>query len=322
MNERLAKFVSESTQGTDYSIPVSWVIQRIETKGKSSMEDTVNMTVEELIELLINLKPSNKKQISVFVTIMGLYAKYLKNDAAYERLQTIDKMAVWQKYKSTHEIAQKFLSHSEFNDLLFNIQMQEEYNSEYYVALLQSIYEGIYSDDLSVLKNLRASDIKDDIVIIKDDTSEPFELRISNELAVRLQEIASVNNWYRPNRNGVCKISIEGLYEDSCFKNENRHNTPDGNYRNSYYTRIRKIAQDYLEFPLKAKNLYLSGIMWRIKKELKANGMSLEQTFKFNRKYGEDVKIVKQELQRIHYPYQYKDFTKLVAGYLDDFKDK
>lgn len=319
MNERLAKFVSESTQGTDYSIPVSWVIQRIETEGKSSMEDTVNMTVEELIELLINLKPSNKKQISVFVTIMGLYAKYMKDDAAYERLQTIDKTAVWQKYRSTHEIAQKFLSHSEFNDLLFNIQMQEEHNSEYYVALLQSIFEGIYSDDLSALKNLRASDVKGDIVIVRDDNIEPFEMEISSELADRLQEMASVDTWYRPNRNGVCKIPIEGVYEDSCFKNENRHNTPDGNYRNSYYTRIRKIAKDYLGFSLKAKNLYLSGIMWRIKKELEANEMTLEQAFKFNRKWGEDVEIVKRELQRIHYPYQYKDFTKLVSGYLDEF---
>ena len=310
------EFLTAQSQG--YRFSAEWVVNRIATTGKS-IEQTIDMTDEELVELIIEMQPINLKMITGFFSIIGLYAKWSGNDAAYQRIQRFDRKAIWKRYQDTHEIKQRFISHEDFNDLLYNIEIMEEYNADYYVALLRSIYEGIYSDDMSVLKNLRGSDIHDNLVTLNEDNGHSFELEITFELAGLLKDMADVNVWQRANRCGICNIKIEGNYPDSCFKNENRHDTKDGNYKFSYYTRIRKISSDYLDFNLKPKNLYVSGLMWRIQQRLEEHGMSFEQAFRNNHKQGADLDIIQNELNRCCYPYDLKYLKQMVLGHLDTF---
>ena len=134
--------------------------------------------------------------------------------------------------------------------------------------------------------------------------------------------MADLTRWEKRNRCGEFSIPIEGDYPDSCFKVENRNNIPDRSYRHCYYRYIRKVAElAKLDYRLRAKNLYISGIMHRVKMQLEEKGMTLEQAFAFKRRWGEDVDIVRRELERVHYPYPYAKFTSLVTGYISDFQD-
>lgn len=321
MNERLMSFLEKvANENAHYGLSTRWFAQRIQ--AICDFDKVMEMSLEELSELLIQVHPTNARNISYYLNVLRQYAGYVGNQKFIETSQGINTTEVWNKYSSSTERKRRYLSHSEFQSMIFNMQMEDVMNVDYYITLLQSIYEGIYSDDLSALKNLRGQDIRQNVVIVRCDDTEPFELEISSGLSDRLKELAALTRWERRNRSGEFTVEIEGEYPDSCFKVENRSSVADRNYRDCYYRYIRKAVEiTELDFPLRAKNLYISGIMHRVKEQLEAKGMTLEQTFAFKRRWGEDVEIVKNELERVHYPYVYRDFTKLVTGYISDFQD-
>ena len=100
--------------------------------------------------------------------------------------------------------------------------------------------EGIYNDDMSVIKNLRASDIKGNMVTLREDSGHSYDIEVSEEFAIDLKELSYIDTWERKNRYGLCKIKIEGLYSDSCFKVENRKGSSEYAYRYTYYRILRK----------------------------------------------------------------------------------
>jgi len=89
----------------------------------------------------------------------------------------------------------------------------------YYKSLFRSLYEGIYSDDMSVLKNLRATDINNNIVTLREDNGNTYQMQIPADLADNLLQLPS-EPFLRRNRNATFPITVSGVYNDSCFKIE------------------------------------------------------------------------------------------------------
>ena len=183
----------------------------------------------------------------------------------------------------------------------------------------RNVIQGIYNDDMSVVKNLRASDVNGDIVTLREDNGNSYEIQVSSALAEDLKKLGNVDLWERRNRYGTVKITINGLYPDSCFKVENRKGSSEYSYRFTYYRILRKIAKEYLEYNLLPLQLYVSGIMFRIGLRLQEHGISLEEAFAPQNKNRIVNKAISWELNRCNCNTEVRNFREIVKGHIDVF---
>ena len=283
-----------------------------------------NFSLMELEQFILDLKPSSPKTIITITYVLGMYAKWLKeegivaDDNLYQMIQSLDKKLLWKKAKPNAK--KKFISNEQFKRVVKDIATFEEYNALYYELLFACIYHGIYNDDLSVLKNLRKSDIQDDgVITLREDNDHTYKLKVPEKLALDLKKLADTNIWERRNRFSVCKVEMRGVYSDSTFKVEHRSTASNDSYRFSYYSKLRKIAKEYLEYTLLPLQLYTSGIMHRIKVELDKNNISLEEAFAQNSRNKMAHLIIQKELIRCNSSIEVGNFRELVKGHLDSF---
>ena len=315
MNENMERFV-DSIESPNSQKVAKFALKNIEG-------DIENCSPIKLEQVILNKRPSSQKEIITIVYILSSYAKWLQeqgivqSDDMYQMLQSIDKKLLWKKAKPTAK--KKFISNEQFKRVIHDIEMYEEYNSLYYTTLFQSIYEGLYNDDLSVLKNLRKCDINDNIVTLREDTNHVYKIKVSERLANDLRKLADIKIWQRPNRFSVCNVDMRGLHSDSVFKIEHRKTAVEDSYRFSYYARLRKITKEYLEYSLLPLQLYTSGVMSRIKIELEKNGISLEEAFADNSRHKMAHLIIQKELIRCNSSIETSNFRELVKGHLDSF---
>lgn len=283
-----------------------------------------NYNQMELEQFILDLKPNSPKSIITICYVLGLYAKWLQeqsitdNDNFYQMVQSLDKKLLWKKAKPNAK--KKFISNEQYKRVIHDIAMYEEFNALYYELLFSCIYHGIYNDDLSVIKNLKKSDIDDNgIILLHEDNGHSYKIKVSERLAKDLKQLADINIWERRNRFGICKVDMRGAYNDSVFKIENRSTASNDSYRFTYYAKLRKIAKEYLEYSLLPLQLYTSGIMHRIKVELDKNGISLEEAFANNSRNRMAHLIISKELMRCNSNIEVGNFRELVKGHLDSF---
>lgn len=282
--------------------------------------DYSDISPVELEHIILSMKPNSPKAITSITYIMGLYAKHIQNDNMTHMIRAIDRKALWLRAKPM--ASRKFISNYDFDRVCEDIMEHEEHNALYQKALFSCIYNGIYSDDMSVLKNLRGSDIHGNIVTIRDDNDNEHQLEVPQELVADLKWLSEDNVWWRNNRYGAFKVSTKGLYEDSCFKVEDRSGTSEYQGRYSYYRILRKISKEYVGYGLLPLQLYVSGIMHRIGIELNRNGYTLEDAFSDNNKDRAINKIISDELMRTGYDIEVRNFREMVKGHIDVFANK
>lgn len=290
------------------------VIKSLQALGEFNYEGCTPIDLEQMV---LGLKPNSPKAITTILYVLSLYAKYLKNDNLYHMVQDMDRGALWIMAKPN--APKKFISHSRFKEVYRDIEMYEEYNAFYQQTLFRCLYEGIYNDDLSVIKNLRASDINDNVVTLREDNGNSYELKVSSSLAEDLIKLGNIDIWERRNRYGTCKITIVGLHPDSCFKVENRRGSSEYSYRFTYYRILRKISKDYLEYNLLPLQLYVSGMMYRIGLNMQKHGISIEEAFSPQNKNRLVSKIISEELDRCNCNTEVRNFREIVKGHLDIF---
>ena len=203
--------------------------------------DYSNCTPNDLEQIILNTRPNSPKAIITVCYVIGLYARYLGDERLYQMIQEIDNNILWLKAKPN--AAKKFISNSKFNEVYHDIGVYEEFNSLYYQMLFKCLYEGIYNDDMSVIKNLKSSDIHGNTIVLHEDNGNTYEIQVSNELADGLRELGYNNIWERKNRSGICRIKMTGIYNDSCFKVELRGGSDDSSYRYSYYRCFKIILR-------------------------------------------------------------------------------
>ncbi|MBQ4323227.1 MAG: HNH endonuclease, partial [Clostridia bacterium] len=176
-------------------------------------------------------------------------------------------------------------------------------------------------DDLSVIKNLRSSDVEDNVVTLLEDSGYKYKIKVSNDLAKNLKTLAAIDIWERPNPYGICRVDMRGLYGDSVFKIEHRVTAVDDSYRFSYYAKLRKIAREYIGYPLLPLQLYTSGIMHRINYLLDKNSIIIQEAFEDNCRNRMAHSIISAELIRCNNKIDFSNFRELVKGHLDVFMD-
>lgn len=280
--------------------------------------DYENITPIELDQIILDAKPKSIKEITTIAYIIGLYAKYLSNDDLYYMASDIDRNAIWLRAKKSAD--KKFISNKDFLNVYKQIDMYEDFNQLYIQTLFRSLYEGIYNDDLSVVKNLRGSDINENIVTLKDDNENAYSLMVSDRLADDLVKLGKLDTWERKNRYGSYNIKTSGLYKDTCFKVENRKGTAEYSYRYSYYRILRKVSKDYLGYNLLPLQLYVSGMMHRICVELDDRGIKIDEAFSNNNKNRTVGNIISSELSRCNCDMPVRNFREMVKGHLEIFE--
>lgn len=290
---------------------------------KDVNDNIEDYSIIELEQFILDLKPNSPKAIITICYVLGMYAKWLQeekivaDDTLYQTIQSFDKKLLWKKAKP--QAKKKFISHEQYKKVLHEIGVYEDFNTLYYESLFKCIYEGIYNDDLSVIKNLRSSDINDNIITLHEDNGHSYKIKVSDELASELKKLAEINVWERRNRYGICKVDMRGAYSDSVFKIENRSTASIDSYKFTFYAKLRKIAKEYLEYPLLPLQLYTSGIMHRIKTELDKNNIPLEEAFAQNSRNKMSYLIISKELIRCNSNIEVGNFRELVKGHLDSF---
>lgn len=299
--------------------------QKVAKYALKNVNDNIeNYSQMELEQLIIDRRPSSPKEIVTVCYILGSYSKWLQeqgivnNDNLYQIVNSLDKKLLWKKCKPTAK--KKFISNEQYQMVIKDIATYEEYNALYYELLFSCIWNGIYSDDLSVIKNLRSSDIGvDGTIVLNEDNGHTYKLKVPEKLASDLKQLASIDVWQRPNRFGICNVEMRGVYKDSVFKVEHRSTSSNGSYRFSYYSKLRKIAKEYLERTLLPLQLYTSGVMHRIKTELEKSNITLEEAFADNSRNKMAHLIIQKELIRCNSSVEVGNFRELVKGHLDAF---
>lgn len=307
----------ESVQVPNTAKVVKFVLKNAETNIE-------NYSLMELEQFILDRKPSSQKEIITTCYVLTMYAKWLqeeglvKNNNLYEMIQSLDKSLLWKKAKP--QAKKKFINKEQYQRIIKDIATYEEYNALYYELLFSCIWNGIYNDDLSVIKNLRSSNIGDDgVVILEEDNGHTYKFKIPEKLAIDLKSLASINTWQRRNRFGICNVDMRGIHSDSVFKIENRSTASNDSFRFTYYAKLRKIAKEYLEYSLLPLQLYTSGIMFRIKEELDKNNIPLEEAFAQNSRNKMAHLIISKELIRCNSSIELGNFRELVKGHLDMF---
>ena len=299
--------------------------QKVAKYALKDIDDNIeNYGLMELEQLILDRKPNSPKEIVTVCYVLGSYSKWLQeqgvvdNDNLYQLIASLDKKLLWKKCKPNAK--KKFISEKDYQRVIKDIATYEEFNSLYYELLFGCIWNGIYSDDLSVIKNMRKSDIDDNgIVTLREDNNHTYKIKIPERLAMDLKKLADITMWQRPNRYGICNVEMRGVYNDSVFKVEHRSTSSNGSYRFAYYSKLRKIAKEYLEHSLLPLQLYTSGIMHRIKVELEKNNISLQEAFADNSRNKMAHLIIQKELIRCNSSIEVGNFRELVKGHLDSF---
>lgn len=317
MNKYMQEFL-DSTESKNTQKVIQHVFKRVDE------DDIENYNLMQMEQLILNMFPNSSKEITTIVYILSSYAKWLQkqsiidDDNMYQILQSINKGLLWKKAKP--KAKKKFISNEQFQRVVHEISLYEEHNNLYYETLFRAIYEGIYNDDLSVIKNLRKSDIEGNVVTLREDTQHIYKIKISERLAKDLKQLSDITFWERKNRFSVCQVEMRGLYSDSTFKVENRSTASNDSYRFSYYSKLRKIAKNYLEYSLLPLQLFASGIMHRIKLELDKSNIDLKEAFADNSRNKTAHMIIEKELIRCNSNFEIGNFRELVKGHIENFE--
>lgn len=318
MNNYIQEFI-DSTESLNTRKVFMHVFKKIDT---NNIENCSQMQMEQLI---IDSQPNSPKSIITIVYVLSSYAKWLQeqgtnnSDNMVQILQSLNKNLLWKK--CAPQAKKKFISHKQYEQIIKDIATYEEYNALYFELLFACIYSGIYSEDLSVIKNLRRSDIQDDgMITLKEDNNHIYRIKVSERLAKDLKQLATIDKWLRPNRFGLCQVDMKGVYSDSVFKVESRTTNSESSYRFAYYSKLRKISKEYVGYSLLPLQLYASGIVNRIKIELEKNGIELEEAFAQNSRNKTAHMVIEKELIRCNSRIEIGNFRELVKGHLNSFK--
>ena len=222
---------------------------------------------------------------------------------------------IWERIGTEKE--RRFISFAELKRVIKEIDVSwDNPNALSYSTLFLAVYEGVYSNtDLAIINNVRLSDIEGNI-LHADDGEQKYDLVISDELKEHMKELGSMNTMVRKNRYREYEIPVYGKDVDSVFKREQRLGD---DYNGAYRNKIRTVVAEFLDYNLKPKALYVSGLMHKIKIALENNGHTLEDGFACDVPSKEVLEIIRIEMNNFHYPFDYRVLKNYVMNNLSDF---
>lgn len=321
MNEDYTKFInSYDNENTRKSI--KFFIELLE-KHNIELSSNVITDNDQLENVFVKCNIQGFNSVIGFRSVLKNYSIFIKDKTLFNLITKLDIYHVLKTLKAN--IQHSYLSESEFEAIYDEIGKYNNdedtffHNRLYYKTLFLSIYEGIYCDDMSVIKNLRVSDINGTAITLHYDSRTEKHINISDRLAKDLITLANdidpkkkVSVWYRNNRNGLCKIPTQGLFYDSIFKVEIRSANSKYSYRSSYYGRLRRIAEEYIGHLIAPKNIYFSGIINRVKKRYGKSDKDFIKALEASDKTL--IKIYEDEAKRSNYGVAFWNFRQTIMG--------
>ena len=283
--------------------------------------DDLAEQIRQYIFDFIPVQDSRQKIMNTSFDKIRKYGKFIgKGLLVSEAIKLIDVDKLLNEIQSVH-ITVPFISHSQFLKLLQEFNNYTEENYEYLRTLFLAIYEGVYSSDLKVLRNLRWNDVNTDKNFVRlNNDKDVYDLSISKELAQNLVNLSKVETYYRKARYGGWR-KLEGLDNNCCFKallRSDCNNIPNG-ITDFYRREYRKAIGRYLNNSLSMKNLFISGMMYRISVKFKKYNISLTDYFERNDLSYEfriqTNELIRNEFNRCHYSNTIRLFKNLVKGY-------
>lgn len=277
--------------------------------------DYTECTVEQVEDVILSIKPKTQKDITTIMVIFRSFAQYIHNDKLYTILNNIDRNILWEKAKEN--VPQQLINYADYLEAYTSIGLYEEQNAFYKQTLFRAIYEGIFSKDMSVLINLRGSDVSNGKVLLHNGETE-YTIPISYELGDDLINLAQQKTLTRKNIRGNFEIPAVGLYHDSCFKIELRGGRKPEYNRNSYYNMLKKLLNEYA-YGINPTRLFLSGMLHRVSLELKKENITVQEAFKKENRNRTVGQIIENQLETYHYHTTVRSFRETVYSNLDIF---
>lgn len=279
--------------------------------------DYSECTTDDLKQLI---KYSNPKAITVvtrIILVMRKYANFLNDTHFIETVNKLERKEVWNEIKS--DMTKKFISNEDIEDIFKCINLDNELNNEiYYRTLIRCIYEGIYSKDLSVIKNLKSTDVNGQIVTVREDSGHTYELEISEQLTDDIKELGYIDYWIQRNARVEYKIKTIGEDKHSCFKINRRG---DGvTYYDYYYKRMHFIFKKYYGQIVSPYVIYISGMIHRIKLALEKNGFTLRESFMEQNRDILTREIIEHEMKRSNCNISLTELKERIRGCIDNFE--
>lgn len=323
MSESFNKFMKDESIAIKTRELVSWLLYKNQDNGFEP-DKLFKSNYDELEDYIVRLKPTSIPSVSTYCYVLSVYFKWCSDNKycskeQYEMVSDIDRGLIWKKVKP--HVSKRFITNSQYLQILDDINKYEELNSLYYKTLYECIYEGVYGENLTEIRELRASDINGRLLTICHDDGTKNTFEISQSLADDLIELSGEEEWERNHRYGTCKIKLIGKYPDSCFKVEFRNNCTDMDkaYRFFYYSKLRKIAEDYVGYKMLPLHIYQSGIINRICQKLVSKGIKIKEAFSENNKNPAIKQIIDEEINRVGYNISSADFRFHMISFMDMF---
>lgn len=269
-------------------------------------------TVEDksvLDALFVNSQINSKNTLQILKNMIIEYSRFSDNKKLFTLVSQINIDDIWEMIR--HKSRPVLLRYSDFEKIYNDLGYGK--NGLYIQTLFRAVFEGICSNSLNVLINLRASDVHSNIVTLKESDEEIWNIEVSEVLARNLIEVSKNDKWERENIYGDFTIPIDGKFSDSVFKIEHRTGVTDKSYTRSYRLRFETITKYYIGYSVSLKNLYISGMIARITEKMEGLGLDLMTILEINDEIG--MRIVKEELDRCHYKSPVGHFKKYVLSH-------
>lgn len=272
------------------------------------------MTAAEFEGFFIQQKPKSVRTLRGWIYALRLYGAANNCESLLKELEKIDRLEISRKVQADSD-DRKFASFNEYLKFCHDVREGEDYNRDYQTALCMAIFNGIWSSDGSILKNLRRDDVHADTntVTCRPDNGEPYDLDVEKALIPLLLKASEQTEWERVNYRGSFSNPIYGEFPDSVFKIEKHH---DATYKHSYYMKFYKLAKRYAPFPISPRNFYLSGVLHKCHLALSKFGYTLEDSLVSREPIA--VKIMNNELQKIHYQFNVSHLKEVVGMFYTD----
>lgn len=290
--------------------------------------DYTNCDDELIKKVVLDCNPkSGEKSVTTIIQVMIKYAKFINDQYLVSILKNADRKEIWDAVKE--KAPRRFISNKEFEKTLSQILKSEStkyrwYNAEYYAALFWCVYEGIYSKDYGLLKNVRASNINKTTVVTYDGDKNEYKFVLPQKLINMLLNLSLYTDW-ETSQGGYKMI---GLYNDSCFKitqrpprKNNGTERATDSYRTNYRNKLTTLCKDCLNRCISPQEIYISGIMHRIILRAQQEGINWKDIFEPNNKNRFHSSIIAQELQHSYYNKSVRNFREMVKNYLDVFDE-
>lgn len=287
-----------------------------------------DMDAQDLAQIVIDSKPSSLQDVSSATLAIKEYIRWLGEQnktipRSLNQIEFLNKQMIYNASIEKNGVEKKYISKSDLDSAIDKIY-NSEVNYEYCVALVMAIYEGIYSDDMDVIRNLKRSDVGDGYVVLTNDDGYRWRFDVSEELTELLVKVSRITEFYirtprddyRPEKEFV---GWDGS-EDACFKVPSRTVVADRKKSSaqSYRFRIRKM-DEYFGRHIKPKDIYISGIVNRINDKLAEHGITLNEAFAFRGMNRIAINIIKEELKRSGHEKNIAHLRSIIKGHLDEF---